>query len=48
MIWTILLFGHKLTAKKVLVFENKALRRILGISCWDRVSNTRIREISKF
>ena len=28
------------------VFENKALRRILGVKWWDRVSNDRVREIT--
>ena len=53
MVRTILLYGHEswysttATDKKFLVFENKALRRILGISWRDRVSNARIREITK-
>ena len=32
--------------KKFVVFENKALRRILGVKWWDRVSNDRVREIT--
>ena len=31
--------------KKFVVFENKALRRILGVKWWHRVSNDRVREI---
>ena len=29
-----------------MVFENKALRRILGVKWWHRVSNDRVREIT--
>ena len=53
MVRPILLYGHEswystvTTDKRFLVFENKALRRILGISWRDRVSNRRIREITK-
>ena len=32
--------------KKFVVFENKALRGILGVKWWDRVSNDRVREIT--
>ena len=34
------------TDNKLLAFENRALQRILGFRWWDRVSNTRIREIT--
>ena len=53
MVRSILLYGHESwysttkTDRRFLVFENKALRRILGISWRDRVSNARIREITK-
>ena len=49
---TILIYGHESwysTVKsdnKFLAFENKALRRILGIKWWQRVSNERLREIT--
>ena len=52
MVRSILIYGHEswystvTTDNKLLAFENKALRRILGIKWWDRVSNSRIREIT--
>ena len=52
MVRSILIYGHEswystvTTDNKLLAFENKALRRILGIKWWDRVSNASIREIT--
>ena len=52
MVRSILIYGHEswystvTTDRKLLAFENKALRRILGIKWWERVSNSRIREIT--
>ena len=52
MVRSILIYGHEswystvTTDKKFVAFENKALRRILGIKWWQRVSNSRIREIT--
>ena len=52
MVRTILIYGHEswystvTTDSKFLAFENKALRRILGIKWWERISNSRIREIT--
>ena len=46
---TFLIYGHEswystvTSDKKFVVFENKALRRILGVKWWDRVSNDRER-----
>ena len=45
MLRTIFIYGHEswystvTSDKKFVVFENKALRRILGVKWWDRVSN---------
>ena len=45
MVRTILIYGHEswystvTSDKNFVVFENKALRRILGVKWWDRVSN---------
>ena len=53
MVRSILIYGHEswystqTTDNKFLVFENKALRRILGIKWWQRISNKRIREITR-
>ena len=53
MVRSILIYGHEssysivTTYNKFLVFENKALRRILGIKWWERISNVRIREITE-
>ena len=52
MVRTILIYGHEswystvTSDKKFVVFENKALRRILGVKWWDRISNDRVREIT--
>ena len=52
MVRSILIYGHEswystvTTDNKFLAFENKALRRILGVRWWERVSNARIREIT--
>ena len=53
MVRSILIYGHEswystvTTDSKLLAFENKALQRILGIKWMDRVSNVRIREITR-
>ena len=52
MVRPILIYGHEswystvTTDKKFLVFENKVLRRILGVKWWHRVSNEKLREIT--
>ena len=52
MVRTILVYGHESWYSTVrsdnalLAFENKALRRILGIRWWHKVSNERLREIT--
>ena len=52
MVRSILIYGHEswystvTTDKKFVAFENKVLRRILRIKWWQRVSNSRIREIT--
>ena len=49
---TFFIYGHEswystvTSDKKFVVFENKALRRILGVKWWHRVSNDRVREIT--
>ena len=53
MVRSILIYGHEswystvTIDNKFLRFENKALRRILGVKWWDRIPNSRIREITK-
>ena len=52
MVRSILIYGHEswystvTTDNKFLAFESKALRRILGVKWWERVSNKEIREIT--
>ena len=52
MVRSILIYGHEswystvTIDNKFLRFENKALRRILGIKWWDMIPNSRIREIT--
>ena len=52
MVRPILIYGHEswystVTGdKKLLSFENKALRRILGIKWWHKVTNERLREVT--
>ena len=52
MVRSILFYGHEswcstvATDNKFLAFENKALRRILGVKWQDRITNARIREIT--
>ena len=49
---SVLIYGHETwyctlaPDSKFLPFENKTLRKILGIRWWERISNSRIREIT--